>query len=92
MTCLLLSRTDVAFSNVSAPEFSEKQESALMLVTFLLLPLIAYSIHAASGDTGGELQPNGVYTLNKTTGYITDAQFMLAHYYACGFLKRGSTG
>ena len=77
-TCLIIGRTNCSFPAGPPPSFSPQQNGALILMTVILLPLIAYSIHAAGGDTGGEMQANGVYILTKTTGYVTDAQFMMA--------------
>jgi len=77
-TCLFIGRAHPGFPAGPAPSFSREQSGALTLITIILLPLIAYSTYKAGGDTGGMLQANGIYTLTKTTGYVTDAQFMMA--------------
>jgi hypothetical protein len=86
-TCLGVGRTRSGFPGGSPPAFAPAQNSALILMTIVLLPIIAYSIRAAGGDTGGELQANGVYILTKTTGYVLDAQFMLAPLLCLWLLK-----
>jgi hypothetical protein len=78
LTCLFVGRTRLAFAEGSPPAFSREQGVALVLMTITLLPLIAYSIFKAGGDTGGMTAANGIYILTKSTGYVNDAQFMLA--------------
>jgi len=78
VSCLLIGRTRLGFPEGPLPSFSREQGYALVVITIMLVPLIAYSIYAAGGDTGAVRAANGVMTLTKTTGYITDAQFMLA--------------
>ncbi len=76
-TCLWFGRVHPRFTG-SAPSLPPDQSRALPIITLLLLPVIAYSIYRAAGDTGGERAANGIYILTKTTGYVVDAQFMVA--------------
>jgi len=77
-TCLSVGRARPRFSAGVAPSLSHEQGRALVVITILLLPYIAYSIYKANGDTGGMHADNGVYMLTKSTGYVNDAQLMLA--------------
>lgn len=77
-TCLSIGRARPRFLAGSAPVFSSEQGRALTIITIILLPLIVYSVHAAAGDTGGISAANGVYILTKSTGYVNDAQLMIA--------------
>jgi hypothetical protein len=86
-TCLWLGWTRPAFQKGAAPSLSSEQNTALVWMTILLLPLIAYSIYKAGGDTGGQRAANGVYILTKTTGYVTDAQFMIGPLLCLWLLK-----
>jgi hypothetical protein len=76
-TCLWFGRVRPGFTG-PAPALPPDQSRALPITTLLLLPVIAYSIYRAAGDTGGERAANGIYILTKTTGYVIDAQFMVA--------------
>ncbi|HEX3799017.1 MAG TPA: hypothetical protein VH413_09980 [Verrucomicrobiae bacterium] len=58
---------------------SPLQSKALVITGCLLLPLMAFSIiRTASGHAGGERAANGIYIMTTSTGYINDAQFMVA--------------
>jgi hypothetical protein len=75
--CLWFGRVRPGFT-APAPALPPQQSRALTITTLILLPVIAYSIYRAAGDTGGERAANGIYILTKTTGYVIDAQFMVA--------------
>ncbi len=76
---VLIGRARVAFPQGPAGSFTKNQLTALVATTSLLLPLALYSIRKTTGgDVTGQLQANGVYTLTNSTGYITDAQLMIA--------------
>jgi len=78
-TTTVVGRARVAFTNVPALSFSELQHKALIVTTLVLLPLTAYSIRKSTGgDVTGERAANGVFILTNSTGYINDAQFMIA--------------
>ncbi|HEY1787242.1 MAG TPA: hypothetical protein VGJ73_03760, partial [Verrucomicrobiae bacterium] len=87
LTCLWVGWTRPAFRPGATPSLSREQDTALRLMTIVLLPLIAYSIYRSGGDTGGQRMANGVYILTKTTGYVTDAQFMLGPLLCLWLLK-----
>ena len=76
-SCLYFGRVRPVFTG-PAPAFPPEQSRALLVTTLMLLPVIAYSIYRAAGDTGGERAANGIYILTKTTGYVIDSQFMVA--------------
>jgi hypothetical protein len=86
-TCLVVGRADPVFPKGPAPVLTPEQSAAVTIITVILLPLMAYSIHAAAGDTGGQSAANGIYILTKTTGYLTDAQFMMAPLLCLWLLK-----
>ncbi|MGO8763581.1 MAG: hypothetical protein ACLQSR_00415 [Limisphaerales bacterium] len=76
---LAVGRSRVAFPAETGASFSWLQRRALVVTTCLLLPLMAYSIRESTGGgVTGERAANGVYILTNSTGYITDAQFMIA--------------
>lgn len=71
--------TRVTFPPAPANSFSEVQRRALLVITLLLLPLMVYSIRKSTGgDVSGERAANGVFIMTNSTGYINDAQFMIA--------------
>jgi len=58
------------------PPFSQEQVTALIIVTVILAPLIAYSIKSSlSGDVSGE-RIGGTYIMTGATGYTAEAQYM----------------
>jgi hypothetical protein len=58
------------------PAFSRDQVTALMIVTVILAPLIAYSIKSSlSGDVAGE-RVGGTFIMTGATGYTAEAQYM----------------
>ena len=86
-TCLWFGKTKPQFAS-PPPDFSPDQSRALLITTVLLLPLIAYSIHTATGgDAGGERAASGAFIQTKNTGYVLDAQFMLAPLLCLWLLK-----
>jgi len=54
------------------------QRRALFWTTLILLPYIAASIATTQNGGGGERAENGVFIQTHSTGYLNDAQFMLA--------------
>jgi hypothetical protein len=84
---LMVGRANARFVQNLPPSLSPTQSRALVIMTVALAPLIAYSIYKGAGDTGGERTANGVFILTKTTGYITDAQFMIAPLLCLWLLK-----
>lgn len=69
----------VIYPEGPAGSFSVLQRRALVVITFLLLPLIAYSIRQSTGgELTGERTANGVYIMTNSTGYVNDAQLMIA--------------
>lgn len=83
---LMVGRANPHFAQ-RVPSLSQSQSRALVIMTVALTPLIAYSIYKGAGDTGGERTANGVFILTKTTGYITDAQLMIAPLLCLWLLK-----
>lgn len=85
-TNTLLGWAKITFPSGPAGSFSELQQKALLVITFLLLPLIAYSIRQSTGgELTGEHTANGVFIMTNSTGYINDAQLMIAPL-LCGWL------
>ena len=84
---LTVGRANLQFAQCVPPSLSQTQSRALVIMTIALAPLIAYSIYKGAGDTGGERTANGVFILTKTTGYITDAQHMIAPLLCLWLLK-----
>lgn len=83
----MVGRADPHFVQRVPPSLSQTQSRALVIMTVALAPLVAYSIYRGAGDTGGERTANGVFILTKTTGYITDAQHMIAPLLCLWLLK-----
>jgi hypothetical protein len=78
-TSLAFGRTRNTFPAEPAARFSEFQRQALIVTTVLLVPLMAYSISKSTGgEVTGERAANGVFIMTNSTGYINDAQFMIA--------------
>lgn len=84
---LIVGRANPQFLKCRLPSLSQTQSRALVIMTIALAPLIAYSIYKSAGDTGGERAANGIFILTKTTGYVTDAQFMIAPLLCLWLLK-----
>ncbi len=57
--------------------FTPLQRRALMVTTLLFVPLVALSIYATRNGVEGN-RVNGVYVMTNSTGYLNDAQFVIA--------------
>jgi len=78
VTNVLAGRTRVAFPAGPVQSFSGLQYKSFIVTACLLLPMIAYSIYiTAAGKAGGE-RVGTMFIMTNSTGYINDAQFMLA--------------
>ena len=77
VSCWLAGRTELRFTSRQPLPFSPAQRLALIVTTALLLPIVAYSIHA--GMTGAVTGENrgGVYVLTGASGYTAEAQYMI---------------
>jgi hypothetical protein len=75
---VLIGRSDTGFCSASPPTVSLRERNALLWTTILLLPILAYSIYTTREGIPGERAANGVFIMTKTSGYITDAQNMMA--------------
>jgi hypothetical protein len=77
---LYFGRTHTWFPPHPAPEFTPLQRRALIWTTLVLLPYMAVSIATTQGgaETLGERAENGVFIQTHSTGWLNDAQFMLA--------------
>lgn len=84
---LMVGRANPHFVQRAAPLLSPSQSRALVIITVALTPLMVYSIIRANGDTGGMRAANGIYILTKTTGYVIDAQDMMAPLLCLWLLK-----
>ncbi len=73
--CLAFSWKRLAQPQRPTPGFTATQRGALALTTFLLAPLVAYSIYATREGILGE-RVAGVYIMTQSVGYINDAQFL----------------
>lgn len=73
---LLAGRSNLKFSEQAGGEVTGSEWQALVIVTLLLSPLIAYSI--VRGNTGGFTGENrgGVFVMTGDSGYVVEAQFM----------------
>jgi hypothetical protein len=76
-TSLRVGRAQIGFAAGAAPEVSRKEREALLWLTILLLPILAWSIYSTREGIPGERAANGIFIMTKTSGYITDAQCML---------------
>lgn len=78
--CLYFGRTQTWFPHGPKPGFSVLQRRALIWTTLILLPYMAVSIATTQGgsEASGERAENGVFIQTHSTGYLNDAQFMLA--------------
>lgn len=54
------------------------QKRALRVTTLLFIPLVVYSIYVTRNGVQGERAANGVYIMTKSTGYVNDAQWVIA--------------
>jgi hypothetical protein len=72
--------TETRFLTKAAPVLSPLQKRALVWTTLVLLPYMAVSIATTQGgaEASGERAENGVFIQTHSTGYLNDAQFMLA--------------
>lgn len=79
-TSLYFGWSHVGFTPQPAPAFSPVQRRALLWTTLVLLPYMAVSIATTQGgaEASGERADNGVFIQTHSTGYLNDAQFMLA--------------
>jgi O-antigen polysaccharide polymerase Wzy len=76
--CLYLGRSRMSFGTQHAPEFATLERRALWITTWLLIPLIAYSIFATRKGVEGA-RVNGLYLMTNSTGYVNEAQnFIMA--------------
>ena len=76
--CLYFGRSRVQFTPKPPPLLTPVQSRALLWTTLILLPYIAASIVESQIGGGGERAENGVFIQTHSTGYLNDAQFMLA--------------
>ncbi|HUD49780.1 MAG TPA: O-antigen polymerase [Candidatus Baltobacteraceae bacterium] len=78
--CLYFGRSQVGFPAKPPPSFTPLQRQALIWTTLILLPYLAISIYTTRGgaETAGERASNGVFIMSHSTGYLNDAQFMIA--------------
>jgi hypothetical protein len=76
VTCLAVGWHRPGFPTPAPAPFGETQRQALVLLTVLLIPPIAYSIHSnLSGGMQGEHR-GGTFVLTGASGYTLEAQFM----------------
>ena len=75
-TSLLAGRSNLQFAEREEGQVTHSEWLALVIVTLLLAPLIAYSI--VRGNTGGFTGENrgGVFVMTGDSGYVVEAQFM----------------
>jgi len=72
-------RMPVGFSSRPAFSFSDGERIGLLAATLILMPLLAYSIYITNtGQSSGAHAANGVFIMTNSTGYINDAQYILA--------------
>ena len=75
--CLAMSRRKPSFSGQPAQEFSVQEKRGLVVITWLLLPVIGYSIHVTTnGSEVGKLV-GGTFINTNSVGYLNDAQFAI---------------
>lgn len=73
---LLAGRSNLKFAGSRGEHVTVTEWRALVIVTVLLAPLIAYSIiRANTGGFAGE-ERGGIYVLTGDSGYTVEAQFM----------------
>ena len=78
-TNTVVGRARVVYPAEPPGSFSPRQEQAFYLLSILLFPLMIWSIrNSTSGEVMGERAANGIYILTGTTGYLKDAQFVIA--------------
>ncbi|MGO8697754.1 MAG: hypothetical protein ACLQVY_08565 [Limisphaerales bacterium] len=77
---LYFGRAQIGFPPGLARGLSPLQRRALIWTTLILLPYVAVSIATTQGgaETSGERAENGVFIQTHSTGWLNDAQFMLA--------------
>jgi hypothetical protein len=75
---LFFGRAPVRFTPGPPPLLTPMQRRTLLYTTVILLPYMAASIVAGQKADSGERAANGVYIQTHSTGYLNDAQFMLA--------------
>jgi hypothetical protein len=76
-TCLVMSHRKPSFPEHLTREFSPLQKRGLWIVTVLLAPVIAYSVHVTTnGSETGKLV-GGVFINTNSIGYLNDAQFAM---------------
>jgi len=76
--CLYFGWTRTWFLPGPVPGFSPLQRRALLWTTVVLLPYIVASIVTSQNEGSGERAESGVFIQTHSTGYLNDAQFMLA--------------
>jgi hypothetical protein len=75
-TCLVFGWRKPGFATPEPAPFKETQRKALIWLTLILVPPIAYSIHSnLSGGLQGE-HIGGTFVLTGATGYTLEAQYM----------------
>ena len=75
IACLAFGWCQPQFQATSPTPFPPEQRRSLVILTVLLLPVIAYSIHAAATDFGGKMI-GGTFVLTGASGYSVEAQLM----------------
>lgn len=78
--CLFFGWSQPGFAPALSPTLSPLQFRALLWTTVILLPYIGASIATTQGGAAeaGERAANGVFIQTHSTGWLNDAQFMLA--------------
>lgn len=87
-TCVLAGRTELGFQRPGRSPSEVAQLRGLLPVTLLLLPLIAWSIYGTRHGIRGA-RVGGVYILTESTGYLTEAQNLLAPLLCAWLVKTG---
>ena len=79
-TCLFWGWTRTEFSPQPTPAFSPLEGRALFWMTLILFPYVAASIATTQGggEASGEHAENGIFIQTHSTGWLNDAQFMMA--------------
>ncbi len=75
---LYFGRSQTKFTSKPALSLTPLQRRALIWTTLILMPYVAGSIVTSQIGGGGERAENGVFIQTHSTGYLNDAQFMLA--------------
>ena len=74
--CILVGWSKTSFAGSQMEPFSVAQRRGLILVTLMLGPVIAYSIHSSLGGGMQGKSIGGVFILTGASGYTLEAQYM----------------